>query len=242
MWWRWKQGCKAAASRVWSLGAPRGSILPTVMDVSVSMTTVEGLCNVRCTTTNKKTPLRADVTDLVVITCIFFFPAAAETFSMHDCFFFFPSIKTSQKFLFFLVEKERNLSMRTLWMKPKNNNRSASCERLWKSKQRGGRNNLQNSMSSVNIWMVPPSLSNHHHHFLLWRCFPFQHPLISAIAFVTMETGLAASLSGLVVFFTIARLTAPVAAAGQRAHRVQNQPLARHKTHLCLLLHQRTTA
>lgn len=38
---------------------------------------------------------------------------------MHDCFFFFPSIKTSQKFLFFLVEKERNLSMRTLWMKPK---------------------------------------------------------------------------------------------------------------------------
>lgn len=36
------------------------------------MTTVEGLCNVRCTTTNKKTPLRADVTDLLVITCIFF--------------------------------------------------------------------------------------------------------------------------------------------------------------------------
>lgn len=63
------------------------------------MTTVEGLCNVRCTATNKKTPLRADVTDLVVITCIFF-PAAAETFSMHDCFFLskhedFPEIPLS---------------------------------------------------------------------------------------------------------------------------------------------------
>lgn len=42
-----------------------------------------------------------------------------------------------------------------------------------------------------------------------------------------METGLAASLAGLVGFFTIARLTAPAAAAGQRAHRAQNQPLLR---------------
>lgn len=28
------------------------------------------------------------------------------------------------------------------------------------------------------------------------QCFPFQRPLISAVAFVTMETGLAASLAG----------------------------------------------
>lgn len=60
---------------------------------------------------------------------------------------------------------------------------------------------------------------------LLWQCFPFQHPLISAIAFVTMETGLLLHLLQVCGVFTIARLTAPVAAAGQRAHRAQNQPL-----------------
>lgn len=74
---------------------------------------------------------------------------------------------------------------------------------------------------------TPPPPTPCHCHRLLCQCFPFQHPLISAIAFVTMETGLAASLTGSGVggFFTIARLTAPVAAAGQRDHRAQNQPL-----------------
>ena len=60
---------------------------------------------------------------------------------------------------------------------------------------------FSNSMSSLNIWMA--SLLLHLLlHLLLCQCFPFQHPLISAIAFVTMETGLAAaSLAGLLCFF-----------------------------------------
>lgn len=51
-------------------------------------------------------------------------------------------------------------------------------------------------------------------------------------------------LQGLVGFVTIARLTAPVAAAGQRAHWKQNQPLAKHKkiTSVCLLHHHNTYA
>lgn len=83
------------------------------MDVSVSMTTVEGLCNVRCTATNKKTPLRADVTDLVVITCIFFQLLQRHLACM--IVFFFPSIKTSQKFLFlFSGEGKKSLHENSL--------------------------------------------------------------------------------------------------------------------------------
>lgn len=50
-----------------------------------------------------------------------------------------------------------------------------------------------------------------------------------AIAFVTMETGLAASLCAGRWGFTIGRLTAPVAGAGQRAHRAE-PTLGTHRT------------
>lgn len=80
----------------YSLGVLRGSILPTVMDVCVSMTTVEGLCNARCTVANKKTPLWTDVIQTLQqlqslppdIYFIFITRTAEEIFHVYALFLF----------------------------------------------------------------------------------------------------------------------------------------------------------